>query len=768
VKLSLSLKISITVISLISVGGAATAYLVYTRSANSLTDSISSIQLQLTRQSMDKIDRFLYERTVDVQELTDRELLQRYLSRPAGRTADSSTQLIKQLNHYRVLGGAWENLSLVDAEGVAVLSTGNQASITALGQRAEFKEAYNKAVAGETSYTDLFAQDTDSSPIILFMAPVHDLQDPAQPITGVVVGELAWQAALETMRTIQNSQAILLNKQGVHIGENASRGGDEILKESHADSAAFKQAQHGQGTQILPGVEEHKAEKGKEGESFVTSYIRESGYLDYRGSGWTLILQTPVSEALAPVAALRSTVVLIFALTAMLTAGLALLFARRFTRPIVVLTKQAREISSGNLQQRVPVSSHDEVGTLAQAFNVMTDRLADSYAALEQKVVERTQQLQVKVAELAAAKAKDEAILTNMGEGMVVTDNSHHLVLANPAAASLLEINPGEHIGDDFLKVAKLTEVEIKEDDEPGASESPGAADSNSQHTSTTYTLARKDGRTATIVIMTTAIIQNGENIGAINLIRDITREKEVDRMKTEFISLASHQLRTPLSAIRWFSEMLINGDAGELNPEQKEFATNVSDSASRMIQLVNSLLNISRIESGRIIIDPKPTDLNELVAGVVNDLQAKTKEREQNLIVSIHQGLPKVNLDVRLIGQVYMNLLTNAIKYTPKGGDISVFVSRKGDQLVSQITDNGYGIPKAEQAKMFQKFFRATNVAKVETDGTGLGLYLIKAVVESSGGKIWFESEEGKGTTFWFSLPMSGMLAKEGEVTLD
>lgn len=371
-------------------------------------------------------------------------------------------------------------------------------------------------------------------------------------------------------------------------------------------------------------------------------------------------------------------------------------------------------------------------------------------------------------------EAKGAAILASIGEGLLVTDRQGAVTVVNAAAETITQWTKQDLIGKSIVDTMRL-----KAQSETGsivpASESPflkvlqsGQAVSSKAIGTDTYYLIRKDQTSFPLAMTAAPVVANGQVIGSVLIFSDATHERQVDRMKTEFISLASHQLRTPLSAIKWFNEMLLSGDAGKLTPEQEEFAKNVADSTERMIDLVNSLLNISRIESGRIIVDPKPTDLNQLVSGIVNDLKAKIEGRQQTLIVSVHKELPAVNLDPRMISQVYLNLLTNAIKYTPKGGEISVFVSRRGDELVSQITDNGYGIPKAEQGKMFQKFFRATNVSRVETDGTGLGLYLIKTIIESSGGNIWFESQEGKGTTFWFSLPMSGMKAKKGEVVIE
>ncbi len=465
-----------------------------------------------------------------------------------------------------------------------------------------------------------------------------------------------------------------------------------------------------------------------------------------------------------------------------------LLFSKKTTES-AVRTNEEIEINAKNNQgHKFDGEKRDDNGQSSKYFDETTEKLKASYFEdLEEKIQDKTKALAQRIVELnfehkkskeaeekaLIEQAKEEATLTSIGEGVVVTDPEGKILVFNHAAEQLTNWIASEVVGRFWFETV------------PAMYENGGLISRIDRDMYKALTTGKKvfaesiylqkGARKITVAITATPIIFKNQIIGAVEVFRDISHEKEIDRMKTEFISLASHQLRTPLSAVKWFCEMLLNGDAGELNTEQKEYAQNVSDSNERMISLVNSLLNISRIESGRIIIDPKPTNMNELISGVVKEIKVKSDAKKQQIIVSVHSDLPLINIDPQLIREVYINLLTNASKYTPSGGEISVFISKKDDKLISQVSDNGYGIPKKDSDKIFQKFYRGENIIKIETDGNGLGLYLVKAIIESSGGSIWFESNEGtglpagrQGTSFYFSLPLSGTEAKKVKVTLN
>ena len=413
----------------------------------------------------------------------------------------------------------------------------------------------------------------------------------------------------------------------------------------------------------------------------------------------------------------------------------------------------------------------DDKGNIAGVLSSGEDITERKIA--EEKLKARTKELEELNTVLAQTKThieqenvKNKAILESIGDGVIVIDKDGKTLFINRQTEVLLGWKADEVIGRQWLTIMPHA-VDEEGNEIPVDKRAIYQAQKGTEKITMSYYLPRRDGTKIPAQITAAPVILGDTLLGSIVVFRDITKEKAIDRMKTEFLSLASHQLRTPLSAMKWFSEMLLDGDAGELNPEQREFVQNIKDSNERMIELVNALLDITRIESGRLIIEPVLTDLGKLIDEVLTELRPKIAERELHLIVSVHQNLPDLFIDAKLIRHVYMNLFTNAIKYTPKGGEVSVFVSKKDDVVISQVSDTGFGIPQKDHDRVFQKFFRAGNVSSLVPEGTGLGLYLIKAIVASSGGKIWFKSEENKGTTFWFSLPLAGSKPRKGDVYL-
>jgi PAS domain S-box-containing protein len=450
------------------------------------------------------------------------------------------------------------------------------------------------------------------------------------------------------------------------------------------------------------------------------------------------------------------------------------------SKPMLDLLHGTEEVARGNFEYKVGTKMQDEIGQLSRSFDNMVEFIKESRADIDKKVKEQTKEIIEKkkylesqqkatlnvLADVEEEKVKTDALLSSIGEGVIATDVNANIIFLNKSAEDILGWKAGEVIGKNIYEFLEMVDGKGKVISEENR---PFYIALNTKRkfiapmqTSRYYT--KKNGQVFPVAVtVTPVILDNGIVIGAINIFRDISHEREVDKVKTEFVSLASHQLRTPLSAINWYTEMLLAGDAGKISKEQRKYLDEVYKSNKRMVELVNALLNVSRIDLGTFTIVPEACNLSEISDSVLSELVPGIEAKKMKIEKKYDQKLPKINVDQKLTRIIFQNLLTNAIKYTPENGKISLSIEKQGENALIKVKDNGYGIPKNDQLKIFQKLFRADNIREKETDGTGLGLYIVKSILENSGGSISFESEENIGTTFIVTIPLLGMAPKEG-----
>ncbi|HSA84527.1 MAG TPA: MASE1 domain-containing protein [Patescibacteria group bacterium] len=368
--------------------------------------------------------------------------------------------------------------------------------------------------------------------------------------------------------------------------------------------------------------------------------------------------------------------------------------------------------------------------------------------------------------QMLTEKMEDEAMLTSIGEGILATDEAGKITMINQAACDNLGWHEKELIGKSVIETIPMVDdagKRIPSEERPLTKVLTLKKKIVRSH-GTNY--MRKDGSVFPVHITINPITLDELTVGTIEVFYDITKEKEIDKAKSEFVSVASHQLRTPLATINWYLEELLR-KGNNLDEKQKKYFNEVYLASKRMIALVNSLLNVSRIELGTFIVEPKPTDLGKLIDQIMKDLTSQTDKKNITIQKTYQPNLPLFSVDPKLFTIIMQNLLSNALKYSKIEGTIDVKIFYNNNEFLLSVSDNGYGIPKKQQDKIFTKLFRADNARTVAPEGSGLGLYIVKQIVNATGGKIWFTSTENKGTLFSVAFPIAGMQQKKGEKLL-
>jgi len=461
----------------------------------------------------------------------------------------------------------------------------------------------------------------------------------------------------------------------------------------------------------------------------------------FKDEGIVIIVEVDKKEVFAP---LRKLIIYtIIASVFFIIVGIFALFIflRQTIKRINDIVRVAMQVSAGKLDSRIGINTKDEIGYLGMIFNDMIS-----------SVHEHQKFLQVTKLAFEKEEAKDVAILENLGEGMVTTDNAGNVTIINRAAEKMLGWAKNEIIGKKFVDIVPCI-------DQDGTVVPPEkraismAIDSGVTSSFINAQLGKKNGDLLPIAAIVTPVIIDKKIIGAVSIFRDVTKERELEQTRRDLLSLASHQLRTPLSGTKWLIETLKRGLHGPLTAGQTEYLDQIYKINEKMTTLVHDMLGVLRMEGDTAMGKKEKVDVGLALDAVLGTLDGAS--RSKNITLSAPKGVKyTIETDSIILQNILECIISNAINYSPNGSKIEINIEKTPGELVFKVKDYGIGIPKDEQARLFERFYRASNAKTYDTGGTGLGLYIATMLAKKIGAHILFESEKDKGSTFFVHVP--------------
>lgn len=410
------------------------------------------------------------------------------------------------------------------------------------------------------------------------------------------------------------------------------------------------------------------------------------------------------------------------------------LLAERIVRPLRRFMEASRIISSGDYSVKVPIETKDELGGLAKEFNEMAAQLDRFH--------------EMNIEQIIAEKNKSEAILFSIEDGIVVFDTHRQVIAMNPAVRRILNLEFSEHRtlkAEDILPDSYLCETILTISEKGILPEIPEERRILS---------LKLDNRSHHYLFSITSIVGKEQHMsGIVLLLRDVTHLKEVERLKSEFVMAASHELRTPLTSLGMSVDLLLEHVANGLEPKDRELLQAAHEEVHRMKSLVSDLLDLSKIEAGRIDLEFENIPVHTILDHVYQVFKNQLEINKIQYSTEFEKELPKVRVDANKITWVLSNLISNAMRYVSRDGQIEIKANKIGPNVHLSVRDNGPGIPEEYHSKIFQKFVQ---VKGQEAGGTGLGLAICKEIIRAHGGSIWVESSPGNGSTFTFTLPIA------------